>query len=80
MTWNGVPYTDVAVREGLYTFWGYEHLDYRSDYGTVDANGKKVADLLAVQIKTVDASLAGELLPAMHCSRPTDGGLVTPNY
>ena len=51
LAWNGVSYSDSAIQEGKYTFWAYEQLDYRNNYGTVDANGKKVADLLANQIK-----------------------------
>jgi hypothetical protein len=80
MTWNGIPFSDAAVQEGHYTFWAYEQLCYRNNYGTVDANGKTVADLLATQIKTVDGALAGELLSTMHCTRAVEGGVVTPNY
>src|SRR5262249_40280534 len=80
ITYNGVTYSDAAVQEGQYTFWGYEHLDYRNNYGTVDANGKAGADQLALRIKNFDATLAGELLSTMHSTRPTDGGLVTPNF
>jgi len=79
--WNGVAYSPTAVEEGQYTFWGYEHLDYRSNYGTLDANGQAVADQLAGQILGTDAvASSGLLLSSMRVSRPTDGGLVTPNY
>jgi len=78
--WNGVRFSDIAVQEGSYTFWAFEHLCYRSNYGTVDANGKTVADLLATQIKNVDAIAAGELLSSMHVTRAVEGGLVTPTY
>lgn len=27
LTWNGVPYSDNAAREGSYTFWGYLHMN-----------------------------------------------------
>ncbi len=80
LMWNGVPYSDAAVQEGQYTFWAYEQLCYRSNYGAVDANGKIVADLLANQIKTVDGALAGPLLSTMHATRAVEGGVVTPNY
>jgi hypothetical protein len=80
MTWNSVPFSDNAVREGQYTFWAYEQLSYRSDYGTVNANGKTVADQLAARITAVEAALAGELLSTMHAERSVEGGVVTPNY
>ncbi len=80
LAWNGVSYSDTAIQEGKYTFWAYEQLDYRNNYGTVDANGKKVADFLAAQIKSTDAALAGELLSTMNVTRTVEGGLVSNKY
>ncbi len=80
VAWNGHIFTDAAVQNGSFTFWAFEQLDYRQDYGTVDPNGKIVADLLANQIKTTDAVVAGELLPTMHVTRAVEGGVVTPTY
>ena len=81
LQWNGVSYSTNAVQEGRYTFWGYEHLDYRSDYGTVSSLGKQVADQIAGDILATDApASSGLLLGSMNVSRATDGGLVTPNY
>jgi len=80
MNWNGVPFSDVAVQEGQYSFWAYEQLDYRSNYGTVDANGKAVADQIALQILYADAVVAGELLSTMHVSRQIEGGVISNNY
>lgn len=80
LAWNGQRFSDTAVQEGLYTFWAFEQLCYRSNYGTVDANGKTVADLLATQIKTVDATLTGELMTSMKVTRAVEGGVVTPTY
>jgi hypothetical protein len=80
LTWNGVRYSDAAIQEGQYTFWAFEQLDYRSNYGTVDANGKTVADLLATQIKNVDAVIAGELISTMKVTRAVEGGTITPTY
>ena len=74
LTYNGIPFSLTAVQEGQYTFWGYEHLMYRSTYTGV---GKTVADILAQRILNFDSPV---LLSAMKVSRPTDGGLVTPNY
>jgi hypothetical protein len=81
INYNGVAYSPTTVEEGQYTFWGYEHLDYRSNYGTLDANGQAVADQLAGQILGTDAvASSGLLLSSMRVSRPIDGGLVTQNY
>ena len=43
LTWNGVPYSLSNVKEGLYTFWGYEHLMYR---GTLAGTQKTLAAFL----------------------------------
>ena len=78
LSYNGVtleaaaPYTSVI--EGKYTFWGYEHLMYKT---TLDATKKTVANTLATQILNVDATVK---VGDMQVSRPTDGGLVTANY
>lgn len=76
LTFNGVPYSDDNVREGKYTFWGYEHLTYRS---TLTGNAKTVADQLANQIKNTDATVSGVLLSTMHVSRATEGAVITHN-
>jgi len=80
LSWNGNFFSDTAVQQGKYTFWAFEQLCYRNNYGTVDANGKTVADLLATQIKNVDAVVAGELISTMKVTRSVEGGLVTPTY
>ena len=40
---------------------------------------KTVADQLANQIKTTDATVSGVLLSMMHVSRTTEGAVVTHN-
>ncbi|MHA3774143.1 hypothetical protein ACXR0O_21650 [Verrucomicrobiota bacterium sgz303538] len=77
LKWNGVPYSDQAVREGRYTLWSYEHLFYRSSTSGIQ---KTFGDALANQIKTVDASVSGIFLNTMKVSRQGEGLLVTPNY
>ena len=78
LSYNGVtlesaaPYTSLL--EGKYTFWGYEHLMYKS---TLDTTKKGVATKLATQIHDTDATVK---LGDMQVSRPTDGGLITPVY
>ena len=74
LTYNGVPYSLTAVQSGQYTFWCYEHVTYRN---TLSGDPKTVADLMANQILTTDSPV---LLSTMKCTRPTDGGQVTPNY
>lgn len=76
LTYNGVAYSEAAVREGKYTFWGYEHLTYRT---TLSGNAKTVADQLVTQIKTADASQSGILLSTMNVSRAVEGGVIIHN-
>jgi hypothetical protein len=76
LTYNGVPYSVANVQEGKYTYWGYEHLMYRS---TLTGNAKTVADQLATQITNTDASVSGVLLSTMHVSRVTEGAVITHN-
>ena len=71
LTYNGVPYSLAAVQEGLYTFWSYEQLLYRS---SLAGNGKTVADQLATQLHNVDAAV---LLSGMQVGRTVEGGAVT---
>ena len=72
MTYNGVAYSTTAVAEGKYTFWGYEHLMYKS---TLTGVPKTVATTLANQILNTDATIK---ISSMNVVRTTDGGLVTP--
>lgn len=73
---SGQTYGSLSVlTEGEYTFWGYEHLYYRSSTsGTAAGN---VADKIANQIRTVDSPV---LLSAMKVQRNTDGSVVLPSY
>jgi len=74
LTWNGVKYSLDAVKEGKYTFWAAEHLQYKTSLAGVK---KTVADTIATQIKNVDSPI---LLSDMKVSRPTDGGIIAPKY
>ena len=74
LTYNGVSYSLDNVKNGLYTFWGYEHLMYKS---TLTGVQKTVADTLANQIDTVDAPIKRS---DMRVSRLADGGLVTQKF
>jgi hypothetical protein len=74
MTWNGVTYSEQAVKEGQYTFWSYERLLYRS--GTTGLV-KTFADALATNIYNAASTLN---IVDMQVSRPSDGGLITALY
>ena len=72
----GGNYNNAAVlTEGKYTFWGFEHLYYRSATGGTTAG--TVADTIANKLKTVDAQV---LLTSMKVERITDGSVVFPTY
>jgi len=78
LSYNGIYYSPTAVQNGQYTFWSYEHLYYKSG---LNANLKAVANQLASQIATVDASESGLLINAAQLATrvpvTTDGAIVT---
>ncbi|MBS0659359.1 MAG: hypothetical protein JSR82_14050 [Verrucomicrobia bacterium] len=66
-------YNDVtALTNGLYTFWGYEHMYYRS---TLNVNAQGLADRVAQNLYTTNAQV---FVSSMQVSRSTDGGIVAP--
>ena len=79
LSWNGVklglPENADLIKEGAYTFWGYEHLYYRDATSGVT---KTVADTLALQIFNTDAP--NPKFNDMQVSRLTDGGVVVQKY
>lgn len=73
LTYNGVGVSNITsggvlsvlgsglgtlIQNGEYTFWGYEHMLYRTTYAGVGADA---ANAVATQIGTVDALAAGLL-------------------
>lgn len=74
MTHNGVAYSTTGVQEGEYTFWGYEHLLYRS---SLSGNPQTVANQLVTQIHDVDAVQSGLLVTSMNVGRTVEGGVIT---
>lgn|GEM_PF-1198888 len=76
LKWNGTPYSLQAVQQGLYTFWGYEHLLYTQATND-NASKKAVMDALANQIINVESPIK---LSDMKVARNTDGGQVIQNY
>jgi len=82
---NGVTFSQAAVEEGLYTFWGFEHAMKRSNLGTGTAGGTNDPVKLAFYNSLV-THITGETstqlnpnvaLTDMQCTRGTDGGDVT---
>jgi hypothetical protein len=79
LAYNGVLYSATNVEQGVYSFWSYEHVYYRSNYGTTSPNGKTVVDQLAVQIHNVaaDTTVSGLLVTSMAVGRTIEGGPIS---
>lgn len=88
LSWNGVPFSVAAMEQGQYSFWGYEHVYYRT--GPITAGGQTVsaltgnaqifADALVTDLATVDQLVAsGVPLSGMQVSRTVEGGPITHN-
>ncbi len=74
MKYNGATYSEAAVIDGQYTFWGYERLFYRTGTtGTVKTFGDAVASSIYNAVGTLN-------IFDMKVSRPSDGGLITATY
>ena len=73
LNWAGVPFSQTAVMNGQYTFWGYEHIMWRSTItgvkSTFATNLKN--NLLAATSATLNPNVA---LGDMQVSRTGDGG------
>jgi hypothetical protein len=78
LTYNGVAYTNAAIQNGQYTFWGYEHLSYNKNLAPNGSVQQNFANSLASQIHTTDAATSGILISTMNVSRNSDGGIVGP--
>jgi len=77
LQFNGIPYTAANVEgpgapgfSAQYTYWGYEHVFYRTTYA---GYGKTVADQIATHLTTTSASVSGILLGNMKVHREEDG-------
>jgi hypothetical protein len=71
MTYNGVAYSVNNVQQGAYTFWGYEHMYYRS--------GSPAATAAAQVAKVIATSTAVIFTNSMVVNRTTDGATVNAN-
>ncbi len=77
LTWNGVAYSQDAVRNGQYTFWSYEHLFYGS-YVSGNATLKTIADQLVSTLLSTDPGTAAVQLSTMKVTRGQEGAPVSP--
>jgi hypothetical protein len=78
LSFNGVAYSVPNVEgpgavgfTAQYSYWGYEHLFYRTSLGGA---GLTVAGQLVTDLTTTSASVSGILLSGMKVSRDKDGG------
>ncbi len=84
LKYAGFDFSQQAVEEGQYTFWGYEHLDWKSDLGNGTTGGPAVKLTCANNLKTqITNSTSAVLNPNvslgdMQVQRFSDGGTVTP--
>ena len=79
LNYAGVAESQTAIEEGSYTFWGYEHLYYKSNLSGI---GLTFATSLTNQIKnSSSATLSPNVsLNDMKVSRTSDGGPVSANF
>ena len=79
LAYNGQFYSTNGIANGVYTFWGYEHL-YVS--GNASSFATNLAPVLGANItNTPTANLLGNVaLSSMNASRSVDGGVVSYNY
>lgn len=75
LEFNGETFSAANVESGTYTFWGNEHLFYRTTQKGVVLT---VARLLVSNIKTTTASISGVLYSDMTVHRTADGGAIMP--
>ena len=87
LNWNGVPFSQTAIMNGQYTFWGYEHIMWRPTLGNGTTGGPVVKLTFGNNLKnTILASTSATLSPNvalsdMAVTRTGDGGpILNPNF
>lgn len=68
LNFNGVPYSATSIINGQYTFWGYEHLYFRS------TDVQPFADAVSAAIYSTRNVIP---VTALQVGRGSDGGTVT---
>jgi hypothetical protein len=72
LKWNGVDYSDANVKEGKYSFWGYQHLFHRSTLaGTALTKTNAIRDNIVSGVAAPNVKLV-----EMKVSRISDGTLI----
>jgi hypothetical protein len=74
LTWNGVPYSESAVQEGRYTFWGYLHQNRM----VLTGNSLAFYNALKTSIQGNPGSVLVKDDAAMKVARDGDGAPVFP--
>lgn len=76
LAYNGVAYSDDAIRNGQYSFWSYEVMGYLPSLGGLK---KTYADFLAQEKIAKDtAEISGVKLSTMAVSRTKEGTPINP--
>ena len=75
LKWNGVTYSEQAVREGQYTFWGYLHQNNNGLTGVASTFFDDLRDALIANPENALISI-----DSMNVSRDGDGAPVYQNY
>ncbi len=80
LSWNGVPFSQSAIINGQYTFWGYERVMTRPSISGVKATF--ATNLTNTILGTSSATLNPNVkLSDMAVSRTGDGGpIINPNF
>jgi hypothetical protein len=78
LNYNGVPFSNVAVEQGQYTYWGYENVDIRPAHKNGIFN--TFYNALVTGLTAQAGTLAGTLpIANLAGSRTADGGLFSHN-
>ncbi len=79
LSYNGVPFSEFAIREGTYSMFGFEHCDFRNDASTT------VQNFAADYIGKLQAEAGASYIPGtmqlgdLNVTRADDGGPITHN-
>lgn len=78
LKWNGVTYTQDAVREGQYTAWLYTRVIYDDALGGIQ---RQLADAVADQVINVNGSTGGGILiGTLQVERTVESGPISALY
>lgn len=75
LSYNGVPYSHDAVRNGAYPFWNYQVLMHRN---TLSGDKLTAVNSIKNQIINADAAVGGIKLNTMNVSRAGMGKVILP--